>query len=160
MHAFHLIKINFQYNKFMYNTRANIKLLAFVVSIIFSLSLNAQGQFDPEKFKADQEQFIVQEACLTPQEAAIFFPLYDEMKKKQRAVFDRMRNIGFVKPATEPGCYLAIQEHDKMDIASKKIEQTYHNKFLKILPASKVYDIIQAEDKFHRMVLKRFAKRK
>lgn|SRR5574344_80732 len=144
----------------MYNTRVNIRLLAFVVSFVLSLSLNAQGQFDPEKFKADQEQFIVQEACLTPQEAAVFFPLYDEMKKKERAVFDRMRNIGFVKPATEAGCYLAIQEHDKMDIALKKIEQTYHNKFLKILPASKVYDIIQAEDKFHRIMLKRFAKRK
>jgi hypothetical protein len=144
----------------MYDTRVNIKLLAFLVLIIMSLQMKAQGQFDPEKFKADQEQFIVQEACLTPQDAATFFPLYDEMKRKERAVFDRMRNIGFIKPATESGCYLAIQEHDKMDIALKKIEQTYHNKFLKILPASKVYDIIQAEDKFHRIMLKRFARRK
>lgn len=133
-------------------------MVAFAMSSTL-VAQNPNGQFSPEKFKADQEQFIVREACLTPQDAEKFFPIYDEMHNKERAIFDRMRNLGFVKPSTEAGCLNAIREHDKLDLDLKKIDQYYHNKFLKILPASKVYDILQAEDKFHRMVLKRFAKR-
>jgi hypothetical protein len=144
----------------MYLIFTKKKLLTVCVFVLMALSAYSQGNypFSPEKFKADQEQFIVQEACLTPQESEKFFPVYDEMKKKERAVFDHMRNLGFVKPATESGCLNAIREHDKMDLELKKIEQLYHNKFLKILPASKVYDVIQAEDKFHRIMLKKFAR--
>jgi hypothetical protein len=146
----------------MYSIISKKKLLMVMVAFAMSATLTAQNvneQFSPEKFKADQEQFIVREACLTPQDAEKFFPLYDEMHNKARAVFDRMRNLGFVKPSTEAGCLNAIREHDKLDLELKKMDQYYHNRFLKILPASKVYDIIQAEDKFHRMMLKRFAKR-
>ena len=43
--------------------------------------------FDPARFEAELEQFIVEEACLTPKEASVFFPLYREMRKKQMAYF-------------------------------------------------------------------------
>lgn len=146
----------------MYSIISYKKVLMLILTVVLSASLSAQNadrRFSPERFKADQEQFIVREACLTPQDAEKFFPLYDEMHKKERAIFDRMRNIGFVKPATEIECKRAIWEHDKLDLELKKIDQYYHSKFLKILPASKVYDIIQAEDKFHRTMLRKFAKR-
>ena len=32
-------------------------------------------KFSPEKFQAAMEQFIAHEACLTPEESAVFFPL-------------------------------------------------------------------------------------
>ena len=38
----------------------------------------------------------------------------------------------------------------RSDIEIKRLQQAYHEKFLHILPASKVYRIIKAEDKFHR----------
>ena len=41
----------------------------------------------------------------------------------------------------------------------KKLQQDYHNKFMKVLPASKVFRIIQAEENFHRQMFKRAAKR-
>lgn len=37
------------------------------------------------------------------------------------------------------------------------IQKTYHEKFLQILPAKKVYDILNAEDRFHRQMFKRTA---
>ena len=33
----------------------------------------------PDEFKAEMEQFIAKEACLTPKESAKFFPVYEEM---------------------------------------------------------------------------------
>lgn len=80
------------------------------------------------------------------------------MQRKQRAIYDRMRQMGKVKPQDEAGCQKAIQEHDNIEVELKRIQQTYHNKFLDILPASKVYDVIKAEDHFHRRMLKRWSR--
>ena len=132
-------------------------LILFMAVAVVSFA-QEQPRFSPEKFDAELQQFIVQEAHLTPQESAKFFPVYKEMQRKQRAIYDRMRQMGKVKPQDEAGCQKAIQEHDNIEVELKRIQQTYHNKFLDILPASKVYDVIKAEDHFHRRMLKRWSR--
>ena len=111
-------------------------------------------KFSPEKFQADLEQFITKEACLTPREAAKFFPIYKEMQAKQRAVYERQRQLGWGKPADEKGCEKAIRQRDEYDLELKRIQQTYHNKFLSVISASKLYDVLKAEDRFHRQMLR------
>lgn len=111
-------------------------------------------QFSPEQFEKELQQFITKEAGLTPQEAAKFFPVYKEMQAKQRAVYDRQRQLGWGKPADEKGCEKAIRQRDEYDLELKRIQQTYHNKFLSIISASKLYDVIKAEDRFHRQMLR------
>ena len=125
------------------------------VSLAFFLSVamcaeEPQQKFSPEKFQADLEQYITNEACLTPQEATKFFPLYREMQKKQRSVYNQMQALGMIKPTEEAECRKAIQKRDELEVELKSILQTYHNKFMGVLPASKVFDVIMAESKFHR----------
>ena len=84
------------------------------------------------------EQFIAKEACLTPKESSKFFPVYDEMNKKQRVIFNRMRRLGKVKPTDEKGCRDVIQKRDQLELELKQIQQTYHNKFMSIISASKL----------------------
>lgn len=112
------------------------------------------ARFSPEKFRIEMEQFITREACLTPQEAAAFFPVFNEMHQKLRAVYERQRQQGRIKPADEKGCREAIKKRDEMDVELKQIQQNYHNKMLNVIPASKLYDIINAEDRFHRSQLR------
>jgi hypothetical protein len=100
------------------------------------------------------EQYIAREACLTPKEASEFFPLFDEMLRKERALFDQMSNISRVKPATEKGCADAVKKRDELEIQIKELEQQYHNRFMKIMPASKVFDVIKAQNHFHRQMFK------
>ena len=129
-------------------------LLAFV-----SLNVAAQGhnRFNPAKFKADLEKFITVEACLTPREAAAFFPLYDEMNSKQRVLYDKMRELRRVKPTDEEKCKKAIAEIDQLEIEIKQLQANYHTRFLSILPASKLFDVIRAESKFHRQAMRNAA---
>ena len=116
----------------------------------------AQGRpFDPAKFQADLEQFITVEACLTPSEAAAFFPVYREMQQKQRALYDNMREGRHVKPDTEEAAKKAIAEIDRIEIEIKQLQANYHSRFLTIIPARKLYNVIKAEGKFHRMAMKR-----
>jgi hypothetical protein len=42
----------------------------------------------------------------------------------------------------------------------KRIQKTYHERFLDLLPASKVYAVLKAEDKFYRHVFRRFNRNK
>lgn len=100
------------------------------------------------------EQFITKEACLTPKEASEFFPVFDEMLRKERALFDQMATICRVKPATEQGCIDAVKKRDELEIEIKELDQKYHNRFMKILPASKVFDVVKAQKRFHRQMFK------
>ena len=133
-----------------------LPLLLLTLTLFFGAYAQGQGQgqvqrFDPAKFDAEQQQFITKAANLTEQEAARFFPLFREMQKKQRAIYERQRKLGFNKPADEKGCAQSIREHDQIDL---ELKQTYHNKFLRVIPASKLYDVLQAEDRFFRMKLR------
>lgn len=123
------------------------------LAVLMLLAVSAQEpkkKFSPEKFQAELEQFITNEACLTPQEATKFFPLYREMHKKQRCVYNQMKALGKIKPAEESECRKSIQKRDELELELKSIQRTYHNKFLGVLSASKVFDVIKAEDRFHR----------
>lgn len=117
------------------------------------------GNFNPAKFEAELEQYITTQAGLTPQEASRFFPLYREMRTKQMALFGDERRFRHIDTSDDKACAEAIRKHDSNEIAMKELLQTYHNKFMKILPAGRVFRIIRAEDEFHRQVFKRVAKR-
>lgn len=132
-----------------------------VLMLMFVLGVNAEEQqkFSPEKFQADLEQHITTEAGLTTEEAAKFFPLYREMQQKQRAVYHQMREL-FKAPSDEASSKKAIQRRDELEMELKRIQQTYHNKFLKVLSASKVYKSIIAEDQFHRRAFRKFGKKR
>lgn len=111
--------------------------------------------FNPAKFEADLEQFITVNACLSPSQAASFFPVYRQMMKKQRALFDEMRRLRMINPKDNEACEEAIRKQDELDIQIKQLQQEYHGKFLMMLPANKVLSIIKAEEKFHRQIFKK-----
>lgn len=116
------------------------------------------GGFNPQKFEKELQQFIIREAGLTPAESARFFPLFEEMQKKQRQLFDEMRFMRFVNTSDDKASLKAIRKMDDIDLQIKKLQQQYHVKFCKVLPAGKVLRIIQADEKFHRRIFKRFVK--
>lgn len=138
------------------------KLLVFAVlmlMVVLGVSAEEQQKFSPEKFQADLEQYITTEAGLTNEEAAKFFPLYREMQQKQRVVYNKIHEL-FKLPHDEASCKRAIQRRDQLEIELKQIAQTYHNKFLRVIPASKVIGTIVAEDKFHRRAFRKFGQQR
>ena len=136
-------------------------LFSTVIMIMIALGASAEEQqkFSPEKFQADLEQYITTEAGLTTEEAAKFFPLYREMQQKQRVVYNKIHEL-FKLPHDEASCKRAIQRRDQLEIELKQIAQTYHNKFLRVIPASKVIGTIVAEDKFHRRAFRKFGQQR
>ena len=132
------------------------KTIALFVCLLVATVTMAQSnqKFSPEKFQANLEAYITKEAKLTDEEAKRFFPLYREMHQKQRGIYSRMQKVGIGKPADEKKCAAAIQERDKLDIELRQLAQSYHKKMLQVIPASKLYDVINAENGFHRQMMK------
>ena len=123
-------------------------------SMLLTLMVSAQDQkkFSPEKFQADLEEFITKEAHFDQQEAAKFFPLLRELQAKQRAIYGRMRQTP--KPGDDAKCAEAIREWDKANIELKQLDLQYHKKMMQVVPASKLFDAIMAESRFHRKMMK------
>ena len=107
-------------------------------------------KFSPEKFLAEMEKYITKEAKLTNEEASKFFPLLREMHAKQRVVYDKIKKECNIQSSNDAECKKAVQKRDVYELELKTIQQTYHNNFLKVLPPSKVYEALKAEDRFHR----------
>jgi Spy/CpxP family protein refolding chaperone len=134
--------------------------LALMFVMVASAQNPTKQKFSPEQFEQELRQFIIEKAALTPEETDKLFPVYQEMRKKQHALFQRQRCLGRVKPADDAGCQKAIQERDNIEVELRRLQQSYHNKFLDVMPASKVYDVLQAEDEFHRHKLKQWGGKK
>lgn len=88
------------------------KFIIFLLISFVSLHAACQppGGFNPQQFEKDLQQFIIQQAGLTPYESAKFFPLFEEMQKKQRKLFDEMRFIRFVNTDDDKASLNAIRK--------------------------------------------------
>lgn len=114
-----------------------------------------QKKFDPEKYQKDLECFIAGQAQLTQQEAQNFFPVLREMQKKMRDLGRQQRALLKKETFTNEKAALdAIKKGDEIDIQIKKLQQHYHARFLKILPATKVLKCIHAEERFNRNLMR------
>ncbi len=131
---------------------------AITLSCMAQMPAQHQQRFSPERFEAELQEFITREAGLSAEEAARFFPLYKEMQDKQRQLFARQRGLGNEKPADDAGCLRVINERDDIDLELKRIQKNYHARFLEIFSASKLYDILKAEERFHRRVMRNWGR--
>lgn len=136
--------------------RATITFFCLLTMLLTASAQQGPRKFSPEKFQAELEQYIVQEAKLTQQEAARFLPIFGEMHQKQRAIYERQRQLKHTALTDEAAYRDAIKKNDQMDLELKKLQQTYHEKFMTVLPASKVFAVIKAEDRFHRDMWKKW----
>ena len=140
------------------------KTLLLLFSLIaFSLAATAQqqqrGKFNPEEFKAKLESFITQEANLTPAEAQAFFPIYHEMKGKQRGIqhkIFRLKKNAPAEDADETEYAIIIQKINDLGVEMAELGVTYYKALCKAVPPHKVYAAMRAEDKFHRKMLEGF----
>ena len=133
-----------------------------ICALALSTALAAQphrGKFNPEEFKAKLENFITAETGFTPAEAQAFYPIYHEMKEKQRNLqreIFRLKKDAPDSNASDKDFALVIQKIKDLGAEMAGLEVTYYKKMCKAVSPRKVYAAMQAEDKFHRQMLEEF----
>ena len=131
--------------------------------LLVGIALTAQqpqrGKFNPQEFKAKLESYVTQEAGFNQTEAAAFYPIYFEMKGKQRGlqrqIFQLKRNAPNAE-ASDQEFAIKIQKIKDLVVEMAQLEVTYYKKMCKVVSPAKVYKAMCAEDKFHREMLENF----
>ena len=138
------------------------KTILLICALAMSTVLAAQhprGKFNPEEFKAKLENFITAETGFTPAEAQAFYPIYHEMKDKQRKLQREIFQLKKNAPdnnASDKDFALVIQKIKDLGAEMAGLEVAYYKKMCKAVSPRKVYAAMQAEDKFHRKMLEEF----
>ena len=135
-------------------------LLLFIVAIAATAheQQNKRPHFSPEEFQAKQRTYITEKAELTTEEADAFFPLFFELQKKK---FDLERNARkkFRKQQgermSEDECRQFVYNMADAKIEIAKLEREYTDKYLEIIPPSKVRKVQHAEASFQRDLMKK-----
>ena len=118
-----------------------------------------RGKFSPEEFKARLESYVTQEAGFTQAEAQAFFPVYFEMKGKQRQLQHRIYQLKKNAPAADASdndYSQTIQKIKDLGVEMAQLEVSYYKKMCQDVSPKKVYRAMCAEDQFHRRMLEGF----
>lgn len=107
-----------------------------------------------EKMESARVAFLTSELDLTVQEAEVFWPVYNDIQKEQRAAFKDVMAAKMAlgkalkdgTPANEIDVLLNSYIQAKEDVQA--IESQSVDKYRKVLPAEKVAKLFLAEEKF------------
>ena len=115
--------------------------------------------------EAQRIAFITQELNLTPDEAKVFWPVYNEYDVKRHELKKSFKNTGNSKKQdidklTEKE---ASQILDNQIIEAQKfldLRKEYHAKFKAVLPAVKVLQLYDAEREFQKILMEKLRQHK
>jgi len=146
-----------------------VKMVVLSVFFLSSMVLMAQpngfSKQKTEEYKSKKIAYITTTMNLTPEEAQVFWPIYNENSAKKDEMLVSMREYRGAltdkyDELTEEQAKEAIvyfQEHMK-EMNALVIEN--QNKYLEVLPAKKVLLLMKAEKDFRRQMLKKLGKGK
>ena len=119
----------------------------------------AQERLSREQFKIKQQTYLMEKAGLTVEESAKFFPIYFELQDKKTEINNSYWKVfQNIKPGetTEAQYKEILTTIYDTRIRIDKLEQSYSEKFLKIISAEKLCKIFMAETNFHLDLMRGF----
>ena len=123
-----------------------------VFSVLLAVSVSAFGQNNgmgdfarqwQERIESEKIAFLTNEMSLTPKEAQIFWPLYNQAQKEQREAIEvSMKAFGELDKALRDGKtgkeINALLDKYTDAIDAQNVAAKYLKEYLKVLPAEKV----------------------
>ncbi len=140
-----------------------IILLTALLLSLFSKSLLAQAAAGQD-LEAIRVGYITKKLSLTPDEAKVFWPVYDAYRAEMKVVRGDMRET--VQSAREDFDVMTDQEVDAavnkmLDNRRKELDITlrYHEQFKKVINIRKIAKLYKAEHEFTQILLQRLQER-
>ena len=138
------------------------KLIALLVLLCGFMPLlwaadGCEQHLSREEFRTKQKAYIIEQAKLTKEEAAKFFPIYFELQDKKKKLNDESWNLmrkGKDDKTTEAQYKEINEKISENRIAADQLDRTYLGKFNKILSSKKIFLVQRAEMRFHREMIK------
>ena len=141
------------------------RILFFIILICCTAGIalaQSKKRMSAEEYANKQKAFITSHANLLPNEAEAFFPLYFEFQQNKWKINKEARKKVKWEKGVEPTdeeWNKFVYEKAEAKIKIAKLEKTYIEKYLQILPARKILDIQRAEDAFQKEIIKNMLRR-
>ncbi|MBX7224597.1 MAG: hypothetical protein K1X55_01075 [Chitinophagales bacterium] len=138
------------------------KLLS--VAVLFAMCLLTQAQTvkpqgDPQKVEALKISFITNKLSLTPEEAKLFWPIYnqyeEEKKALRKATFGEKDDIKNIDEMTDAEAQKFIDNQIAFKSKELDLNKKYIAEFKKVLPVKKVAKLLMVEEHFKKMLLEK-----
>ncbi|MFM2135621.1 MAG: hypothetical protein RL021_1021 [Bacteroidota bacterium] len=150
------------------------KIYYFIATLtLVSTAVYAQGPEGPkspsgkqrERIEAMKIGFLSDRLQLTPDEAKVFWPVYDQYQNElEKLRKDRKENLLNGKENMDEMSDAEIEKTVDNEIAFRQAEldivKKYHPQFKKVLPVRKVGRLYRAEEEFKRELLRQLQERK
>jgi hypothetical protein len=138
-----------------------------LIILVFTLSIatiiaQPKGKICMEEIKARKIAYITDVVKLTPEEAQLFWPIYNELQQKI-ADFHKKRHALEKQISESNGISIDYEKINdelvqlRVEIAT--IQQTYYKKYKTILSAEKINRLFKAEHGFKKVLLESFDKK-
>lgn len=135
-------------------------MLSFLFCLTLVLSAEASPHFyqhlTPVEFQQKQREFITAEVKLTPQQANSFFTLYNELQEAKR-----INNRQIMELMKKSNGELSDEEYTqtldeifKLKKSNADLDLLYNDKYKQVIPSKKIFEIIRAESKFRRQIIR------
>lgn len=136
----------------------NIKLLLLNLFLFTAVALQAQPPHAREKVEAMKIGFLTERLELSPEEAQVFWPVYNQYQDELEKV--RLTRKDYISAARKGMDDLSDKEIEKLvdsELAFRQseldLQKKYHGQFKKVLPIKKVAKLYRAEEDFKRKLL-------
>ena len=137
-----------------------------MAGLLVGFTLNAAthkgcGNDWKEKMASEKIAFLTMELDLTPEEAQIFWPVYNQVEKEKDAAFENViKAYKVLSAAVEEGksekeTSAALESYLDAQEKLRVIEDGAPEKLMKALPAGKVAKLYVAEEKFRRQHIRK-----
>ncbi|MEN9444964.1 MAG: hypothetical protein RIS47_1855 [Bacteroidota bacterium] len=141
--------------------------IALALVLLWALPQQAHSQRLLERVQAKKVAFLSNKMELTPEEAKVFWPIYDEFEVKQQAIQqiklrifqenkkgERRDNL----PDEATQQKLALEYLDT-EIDEAKLRKEYYYKFAAVIPVHKIITMYRAEQQFRMQLLNEIKQR-
>ena len=142
------------------------RLFAAITALgLFSMTAMAQPKGNwQDRIKSEKIAFITTELDLTPEEAQVFWPVYNQIEKKKqesqvavktsyRALLEALKS----DTATDKEIDRLLDDYLAAKLAQKNLGKDDAAKYRKVLPSKKVAKLYVAEEKFRRHHISNFS---
>jgi hypothetical protein len=137
---------------------------ASVLILTSAISAFAEERFQDnwkEKIMSEKIAFLTMEMGITPEEAQVFWPVYNQVdKERDEAIRSVFRSYKAVEDAVAAGkgekeLNKLLDEYLAALKAQGEVEQKAYKEYAKVLPAEKLAKLYVAEEKFRRQHIRK-----
>jgi hypothetical protein len=143
-----------------------IRHLVLIPLVLFTgLSLCGQNRENKEQIKALKVAFFTEKLQLTPEEASVFWPIYnahenakEELRTAQRKeIMDRFETLDNLQ---EQEAKSALERYLDLEEKEEELDKAFYQRIAREFSAVRTLKLFQAEQEFRRRLLQEYRKRR